>query len=116
MNQAELKGSWRYRRGTIFATLGFCAFVISYTMIWYGQPDSRVAETLITMAFGTASAVVMTYVAGNVIEDRGIVGKLTDARVQNLVDRMNEPSLSAQPQPFDLQTQPTPTQGSSNIG
>lgn len=91
MKLDEHKSQWVYRRWTIFATLAFCAYVITYVMVWYGEPDSRVAETLVTMSFGTASAVVLGYVFGAVIDDKNVVTKIMDARAQSIVDRANPP-------------------------
>ena len=66
--------NWKMRRRTVIVSLLFCAWAIAYTMLkTYGVKgceDSRVAETVITMAFGAAVPIIGSYVFGATWDDK----------------------------------------------
>lgn len=63
----EYRPKWENRRRTIFATLLFCAAVISYLTGW-GE-DTRLAETIVMWAWITGGSVIAAYVFGACYED-----------------------------------------------
>lgn len=64
---AEFRPKWENRRRTIFATLLFCAAVVTYITGW-GE-DTRLNETLVQFAFITAGTIIGAYVFGATYED-----------------------------------------------
>ena len=60
--------SWKIRRRFMFVTVAFCMLVVVLTLLF--RPDTSVANTVITMAFGTITAVLSSYVFGAVWDDK----------------------------------------------
>lgn len=61
------QSSWRIRRRLMFVVIAFCMACIAW--ILYKGVDNVVAQTTITMGFGTMSAITGSYVFGAVWED-----------------------------------------------
>lgn len=57
----EYRPDWDNRQRVIFGSLGFCAGVIAYLLIW-GEADSRLHETIAIGAFFLAGGIIGTYV------------------------------------------------------
>ncbi len=64
--------TWRNRRRVIFLTLLFCAGIVAYVTVW-GDPASRLHETVAWAAFGLAGVVISGYVFGAVIDDANVM-------------------------------------------
>ncbi|QHJ77395.1 MAG: hypothetical protein [Caudoviricetes sp.] len=70
-----MKPSWSVRRRLIIAVLTFCAFCITYVMVW--GDDRSVHEMIIISAFGTAASVLGSYVFGAVWDDANVMKRLS---------------------------------------
>lgn len=70
-----MKGSWRYRKIVVVATLLHCLFIIGY-LLFAGIGDSRLHDTLATYTLMLAAATLGGYVFGVV----------TDAKLNNASD------------------------------
>lgn len=68
------KPSWEVRRRIIIATLVFCAFCVTYIMIWGDQRP--VMEVIVFSAFGLALSVIGSYIFGAVWDDKNIMKEL----------------------------------------
>lgn len=64
----EPKHSWKIRRRFMFAVTAFCMAVILLALLV--KPDTGVAGTAISFAFGTITGIVGSYVFGAVWDDR----------------------------------------------
>ena len=64
---------WRKRRTVIYLTLIFCAFSITYLMI-YGD-DNELNNTIANGLIFLASSVVIAYVGGSAYEDTKLLTK-----------------------------------------
>lgn len=66
-----MKPSWAIRRRIIVATLLFCAFCVTYIMVW--GDDRPVMEVIVFSAFGLALSVIGSYIFGAVWDDKNIM-------------------------------------------
>jgi len=65
--------SWKTRRAFMFIVTGFCMAVILLALLV--KPDTGVAGTAISFAFGTITGTLGTYVFGAVWDDKNRVAK-----------------------------------------
>lgn len=65
------KPSWAVRRRIIITTLLFCAFCITYIMVW--GDDRPVMEVIVFSAFGLALSVIGSYIFGAVWDDKNVM-------------------------------------------
>jgi hypothetical protein len=72
-----MKPSWAIRRRIIVATLLFCAFCVTYIMVW--GDDRPVMEVIVFSAFGLALSVIGSYIFGAVWDDKNIMKELGPA-------------------------------------
>ena len=68
------KPSWAVRRRIIITTLLFCAFCVTYIMIW--GDDRPVMEVIVISAFGLSLSVIGSYVFGAVWDDKNVMKEL----------------------------------------
>lgn len=62
-------GTWRVRRAFMFGVTAFCMGSIVFVL--YKGSDTRVAETVVEMGYGTMGAITFAYVFGRVLQDFG---------------------------------------------
>lgn len=61
--------SWAIRRRVVFGTLAYCAIGVAGLVIW-GDPDSRLHDTVASGLLALSGAVIMAYVFGAAYDDR----------------------------------------------
>ena len=76
----NLYGNWEHRRRTIYLTLGFCAFCVLW-LLFFGEGDNRLQETIAQSAFVLAGGVIGSYVFGAVWDDKNSVSSTTKTEV-----------------------------------
>lgn len=86
------KPSWKIRRRLIVAVLIFCAFCVTYIMVW--GDDRSIHEMIILSAFGTAVSVLGSYVFGAVWDDNNVMRRLgkqayLDTHIENTPEGQN---------------------------
>lgn len=65
------KPSWKIRRRLVFATLGFCAFVILY-LTFFGK-DTELHTTIALGVIGAAVSTLGSYIFGVAWDDRNVL-------------------------------------------
>ena len=73
MNFIPPPHSWKIRRIFMFAVTGFCMASILLALLV--KPDTGVAGTVVSFAFGTITGTLGTYVFGAVWDDKNRVDK-----------------------------------------
>lgn len=73
ITEKELKARWRIRRKIIVYTLAFCGACLAYLLI--GGTDSRLHETIATGVMAMATAIITSYIAGSVFDDKNMKKK-----------------------------------------
>lgn len=71
IEDTEFRPKWKNRRRTIFATLLFCAGIITYLVGW--GDDTRLHETIAQFAWITGAMVIGSYVFGAAWEDMALM-------------------------------------------
>lgn len=69
-NRNDSQKPWSFRRRVVITTLLFCAGIVVKVTLWSHQSEG-IGESLVTMAFGLAGAVIGSYIFGAVWNDNG---------------------------------------------
>lgn len=67
VSNMQRKPSWKLRRRAVFASLIFCAIIITY--IVFIAEEKAVHETAVFSAFGLMGAIIASYIGGAVWDD-----------------------------------------------
>jgi bacteriorhodopsin len=77
-SQPKLESDWLYRRSCVFATLLFCAVVISYCTFYAASDPLR--EQIVLAAFGLAGMILCGYLGIAAWDDKNWIKARIEAQ------------------------------------